>query len=140
GAPDIAVGILRHVIWARVLPRNRVLGDPSRGLVELREFAGALTGSPEPEPDIVLSVHIQSPDLRRICGRRKDRPTVVMCVELRNVPRIPKRHPDVVISVGNDAVYDRIRLRHREYRHFLCLTVIFTDGPAHDPADVDVAL
>lgn len=39
GEPDIVLGIGGHVVRLRIVPRNRVLGEPARRLVQLRQPA-----------------------------------------------------------------------------------------------------
>ncbi len=72
--------------------------------------------------------------------RRKDRPFVGGGIELRDVPRIPERHPDVVVPVGDDSVDDGVVRRHGEHGHLLRLAIVLAQRAAHDPADVDVVL
>ena len=76
--------------------------------------------------------------MTRVGRRREDRPLVGRRVELRDVAAVPQRHPDVVVSVCDDAIDDRVVRRHGEDRHLLRLPVVLAQRAAHDPADVDV--
>src|SRR5437867_1592258 len=42
------------------------------------QLARTFSGGPDAEPDIVLSIHVQASNLRGVCQRRKDGPSIVV--------------------------------------------------------------
>src|SRR5205814_9438736 len=72
GDPDVAVGILRHVVRVRAAPWHDVCGDAPGRVIDPAEVAWARARGPHPEPDVVLRIDVQPADLRRVSRRRED--------------------------------------------------------------------
>ena len=139
GGPDVVLGVGRHVVRLGVLLRNRPLGHLAGGLVQLDQLAVPLAGRVDAPPDVVLGIDVQPPGVSRVGGSGELRPRVVGRVELDDLAAAPQGDPDVVVAVRHDTVGDGVRGRDAEHRHLAGRPIPLAEGPAHDPADVDVA-
>src|SRR5687767_547790 len=67
-------------------------------------------------------------------------PLFVDRVELGNLARVPQRDPDVVVAVGNHAIWHGAAVRNRIHGDLVGGAFPLADRASHDPADVEIAL